>query len=222
MVLAESPPALWWPFLDALPVDGGSISVIAPRSGTGSTVGCSDDLAERLDALQAELGEGPRWHAFRGGEPVLVPDVRRPGVHAGWPLFGVALGETPARAVFSFPMTLGRAVVGVADLYSRTAGDEWPADLVASAVGLAAAAAAPAVRLAARSALEESPSTPEGAAELRREVHQATGMLIVHLGVPPDEALARLEAHAFRAGRPIAEIARDVVERRLDFREQTE
>ena len=37
------------------------------------------------------------------------------------------------------------------------------------------------------------------------EVHQATGMISVQLGVSMDEAFVRLRAHAFAAGRPAAQ-----------------
>jgi len=43
------------------------------------------------------------------------------------------------------------------------------------------------------------------------EVHQASGMLMVQLGVSIEIALARLRAYAFAQGRPVSEIAREVV-----------
>jgi AmiR/NasT family two-component response regulator len=47
------------------------------------------------------------------------------------------------------------------------------------------------------------------------EVHQATGMVSVQLGVSMDEAFVRLRAHAFADGRSLRDVARDVVSRRL-------
>ena len=49
----------------------------------------------------------------------------------------------------------------------------------------------------------------------RAEVHQASGMVAVQLGVSVGDALARLRAHAFAEGRPLAAVAEDVVSRRL-------
>src|SRR6202012_1490622 len=43
------------------------------------------------------------------------------------------------------------------------------------------------------------------------EVHQATGMVSVRLGVSVDEAFVRLRAHAFADGRSLKAVARDVV-----------
>jgi AmiR/NasT family two-component response regulator len=49
------------------------------------------------------------------------------------------------------------------------------------------------------------------------QVHQASGMVTVQAGVSIDEAFLMLRAHAFATGRPVAEVAKDVVERRLRF-----
>jgi hypothetical protein len=51
----------------------------------------------------------------------------------------------------------------------------------------------------------------------RAEVHQATGMILAQLGVPAQEAFVRLRAHAFATRRPLDDVARDVVARRLVF-----
>jgi AmiR/NasT family two-component response regulator len=48
-------------------------------------------------------------------------------------------------------------------------------------------------------------------------VHQATGVISVQLGVDLAEALVRLRAHAYVRDRPVAEIAADVLARRLRF-----
>jgi hypothetical protein len=48
-------------------------------------------------------------------------------------------------------------------------------------------------------------------------VHQATGMISVQLGVSLAEALLRLRAHAYGQDRPVADVAADVVGRRMRF-----
>jgi AmiR/NasT family two-component response regulator len=47
------------------------------------------------------------------------------------------------------------------------------------------------------------------------EVYQAQGMVMVDLGVSLADALVRLRAYAFVEGRPVAEVARDVVAGRV-------
>jgi hypothetical protein len=48
-------------------------------------------------------------------------------------------------------------------------------------------------------------------------VHQAAGMASAQLGVSVDEALLRLRTQAFADDRQVADLARDVVDRRLRF-----
>ena len=49
------------------------------------------------------------------------------------------------------------------------------------------------------------------------QVHQATGMILVQLGVGAEAAFARLRAYAYAHDRRLGDVARDVVERRLRF-----
>jgi len=47
------------------------------------------------------------------------------------------------------------------------------------------------------------------------EIDQATGMLTVQLGVSAAEAFARLRAYAYARDRRLADVANDIVARRL-------
>ena len=44
-------------------------------------------------------------------------------------------------------------------------------------------------------------------------------MILAQLDISATEAFIRLRAHAFATGRPVQELAHDVVTRMLDFRE---
>ena len=57
----------------------------------------------------------------------------------------------------------------------------------------------------------------DGLSDSRAEVYQAIGMISVQLGVSLEEAFVRLRAHAFASGAALADIADDVVSRRLRF-----
>lgn len=203
------------PFVQLLPVAGASLSVAAGSSQ--STVGATDAIAAQLEQLQFDLGEGPHWDALRGGREVLVPDVREG--RSTWPVFAGEVAALDVGAVFAFPLTLGAVTVGVVDLYRSTPGVLSPGD-VSTARSLAVVAAAPAIQIAARAASQEGPPDGASTAELRRVVHQATGMLLVQLGVTATEAFARLRAHAFASGVPLELVAQDVVARRLTFRDE--
>jgi len=170
-----------------------------------------------LDELQFELGEGPQWEAFQRAVPVLHPDL-----HGATPvasmLFGQALLSLPVGALFAFPMLVGAAAVGVVGLYRSTRGALDP-EALQLAARLTERATIPAVSNAMQTAQTDGDSASSTAPTMRREVHQATGILLVELGLTADESFAQLRAYAFAAQRPIREVARDVVERRLDFRD---
>ena len=201
-------------FVELLPVTGASISVFG-EAGRQSTICASDAVAARLDDLQFELGEGPHWEALRSGLPVLSSNLLA-DENPGWPVFGGAAAELGIRAMFAFPVVIGAVMVGVVDLYRTTPG-ELGGSAMATALSLASSVAGPAVRQAVRSAGDDVPAEGETAAAVRREVHQATGMILAQLDTTATEAFSRLRAHAFATGRPVQEVAHDVVNRRLDF-----
>lgn len=205
--------ALCAPFVAALPVTGVSVSVVG---GSGqSTIGASDVVAARVEELQFDLGEGPHWVAVRTGMPALAPDVCGSD-GSEWPVLAQAIRQVGVCAVFAFPLRMGAVTVGVVDMYRVEPGPLGVAER-ARAVSLAAAAAGPALRIAARSARRKVPSAAL-LPELRREVHQATGMVLVQLDSSATDAFARLQAHAFSTGQTLEEVAHAVVTRRLSFR----
>ena len=203
------------PFLNGLLVTGASMTVLA-TSNHQLTIHSTDRVAARLEELQFELGEGPHWQALRSGRPALIPEV-----HAAdwseWPMFGAALGGLGAGAIFAFPMAIGAATVGVINLY-RTDSGGLTSRALATARALAWSAAEPALRAAALSADSEAQYGVIEAPEMRREVHQATGVVLVQLGISPTDAFLRLRGHAFSTGCSVEDVARDVVEHRVDFR----
>jgi hypothetical protein len=202
------------PFVAAFPIDGASISVLAGPA-TGLTVSASDVVANRLDELQFDLGEGPCWSALAHRLPVLM-DARADVTD--WPAFRQAVASDAIAdrvgAMFAFPLTIGTLDIGAIDLYS---GDSRPLspDLVEEASSLADIAAWRVLRTILQDPAQGYDAESIGYS--RREVHQATGMIIVQLGVSPEDAELLLRAHAFAGERTVREVAKDVVARRLDF-----
>lgn len=202
-------------FVEFLPVTGASISVF-DEAGNQSTICASDDTAARLEELQFELGEGPHWEALRTGRLVLVPDLHSESP-SRWPMFSEAALQIAVGAVFAFPLTMGAVTIGVVDVYSSKPG-RLSESTVSTAINLAGSVTLPAARLAIRSAdRDDACATVGTASELRRDVHQATGMILAQMNVSATEAFVLLRAHAFSNGRSVQEIAQDVVARRLDF-----
>lgn len=208
-------PDLCLPFVRRLPVTGASISVFN-RSGSQSSVCSSDRLAARIDELQFELGEGPQWETVRTGARVLIPDIAG-DFHSAWPMFGAAIRDLDIGAFFTVPLVMGAVTVGVVGLYRTTAGELSSRDLSAVAA-IAAVTAGPAVDRAVATAGEDVSPESAIAPAMRREVHQATGMILVQLDTTATIAYSRLRAYAFANGRTVQDVAHDVVSRQLSFR----
>lgn len=200
-------------FIDVLPVTGAALSAFS-GSEQETMLHTSDSLAARLDELQFDLGEGPRWEAARTRRPVLLPYVRSMA-HDRWPVFGKALADTDAQALFVFPLVVGALDIGVVELYRTTPGELGDSDLVAARALVDGAAWSLLRRVLV-------PESGNGSAELglspsRREIHQATGMVLAQAGGTAADALLLLRGHAFAHGQTVRETSAEVLERRLDF-----
>jgi hypothetical protein len=201
--------------VSSLGVGGAGISMTA-TGGALATVCASDDTAARIEELQFTLGEGPCFDALARGGPVLVADLTDPsqGVAARWPGFTAGAAEVGVRAVFAFPLRIGAIRLGAMDLYRERPGELTPGQLGAALMAADEAALA----LPQLSATEELDGDSTVRSSYRLEVHQASGMVAIQLGVSLAEALARLRAYAYAADRPVNEVAADVVALRLRFR----
>jgi hypothetical protein len=219
---ASSPDRSGWvgddpcrPFVEQLFVTGASISVIG-RQMRRMTVCSSDSVAGRLEGLQFDLGEGPQWEVMKTGMPVLSADLS-PRATASWPVFGDAAARLGAAALFAFPLAMGAVTVGVISLYRTTPG-ALDARMLALARSLTNQVAGAAVKATICSAEAKVAPEATGTATMRREVHQATGMILVQLEISATEAFSLLRGHAFASSRTMEDVATDVVARRLDFR----
>jgi hypothetical protein len=199
-----------------LPVDGAGISLIGDQ-GVQLMVSATDELARTLEELQFTLGEGPCLDAFNAGRPTAEPDLTTATGAVRWPGFGPAATDCGIAAVFAFPLQLGGIRLGVLDLYRSTSGVLDEAQ-TAEALAFADAATVLLLHLQGQAPPGQLPGQIDAALASRAEVHQATGMISVQAGVPLADALARLRARAFAAGRPLGDVAGDVVARRLRFR----
>jgi hypothetical protein len=201
-----------------LSLKGAGLSLMVDGELRGAT-GVSDLGIAMVQELQLTLGEGPCVDAWTSRAPVLEANLADPEI-VRWPAFAQAGVDAGVLAVFAFPLHLGAIRIGVLVLYRGHPGilsaDEMAYGLVladmATQVLLALQAGAPADVLH-----EVLASEPAHWAE----VHQATGMVSVQLGVSLDEAFVRLRAHAFAEGLPLRIVAREIVTRRHRLQEPT-
>jgi GAF domain-containing protein len=196
-----------------LDVDGAAISLLT-ASTSRETLCATDATAELLEDLQFGLGEGACMEAALTGRPVLVPDLHHSTETSRWPIFAAAVMEqSEVGALFAVPLQWGTINLGVLDLYRKAPGSLSNAQL-RDAISSA--------NIAALMFLGVRTDPGDGqwldhSLHGRAEIHQATGMVLVQLGISATDALARMRAYAFVEQRLLADVAHDVVTRRLCF-----
>jgi hypothetical protein len=176
----------------------------------------SDDVSFLIERLQFELGEGPCVDAHREERPVHEPNLAASDP-SRWVAFSPPALDAGVQAIFAFPLRIGGVGLGALDLYRNRTG---PLDDDQHSNALVAA------EIAAASILSMQAGVPgdELADELSRDdfrhvVHQAAGMVSVQLDISVAQALVRLRARAFSDGRPVIDVASEVVDRTLRFRD---
>lgn len=202
----------------ALSASGAGISLMTEQGVRGATA-ASDPLSERLEELQFVLGEGPCMEAFASRRPVLVPDLGElDGTSdARWPFYRTAAHQDGLRAVFAFPLQIGASRLGVMDVFRDRAGPLSGAEL-ADALAFADVAVDTLLDRQEGAGDTGGLSADDGDdSGYRAELFQAQGMVMVQLGVSLAEAMARIRAYAYAEDRRLAEVAREVVARRLRF-----
>jgi hypothetical protein len=175
---------------------------------------CStDEVSHLIEDLQYTLGEGPCVDAYQLDVVVAEPDLADPASRR-WPFFTPSAVQAGVRAVFGFPMRVGAVRLGALNFYRAARG---PLSVEQHADALVVA------EVTARWVLEVQAGAPPGAvaaeleasADFHFAVHNAAGIVSVQEGISVTDALIRLQAHAFSADRLLADVARDVIARRL-------
>jgi hypothetical protein len=199
-------------FLSVLPVAGAAVSTIGEVLGS-ETIAASDSQAARLDELQFDLGEGPCWDAMRSAYPVLAPSIGTTG-RTRWPSFTQSIVTDGVNSVFAFPLAVGPLRFGAVDLYSTA-----PVSLSDTQAQQAEAMAEVISRHVLRRALASIGDDGDEvvSAFSRRLIHQASGVVLAQIGISADDARLVIQGQAFAAGRPMMDVAQDILDGRLRF-----
>jgi hypothetical protein len=198
--------------------DGAWVTAASGR-GPDFVMCVTGPVSEQLAELQLMLGEGPCHEVLASAAPVLAADLGDEAWGRRWPGFALEARRAGAAAVFAFPLMIGAIRAGVMGLYRGVSGPLGPH--FGDCLILADAAT---VLLLDSAGDGETDGNGDGAgldgqapdlALHRAEIDQATGMLTVQLGVTAAEAFVRLRAYAYAQDRRLAEVASDIVARRL-------
>ncbi|MCP2336343.1 GAF and ANTAR domain-containing protein [Actinomadura rupiterrae] len=202
-------------------VDGAQVS-LWDEDGQSTPLCSVGPLSDRLEELRFTTGEGPAIEALRTGGPVLVSDLDDGRSARRWPLFVPGALDLGVQAMFALPLQIGAAQLGVLELNRHRPG---PLDREPLADALSFAG------LALQTVLDEQSGfrgrrVVDGHAldgnildgwfsdlfsPRRAEVHQATGMVAVHLNVGIAEALARMRAYAYAHDEPLGRVASRII-----------
>jgi hypothetical protein len=210
---------------------------VAAASGRGlDFVMCvTDPVSEQLAEVQLMLGEGPCHDVLATAAPVLAADLGDDESSRRWPAFTPEARQLGAAAGYVFPLVIGAIRAGVMGLYRSTAGPlssrqlgdclllaDTATMLLLDSLADGAGPAADGHRDGDGHGHGARPAgqPPELAAH-RAEIDQATGMLTVQLGVSVSAAFARLRAYAYTHDRRLADVAADIVARRLRLHPDT-
>jgi hypothetical protein len=197
---------------DLLDVSGVGVMLMAERTHQG-TLYATDETIRRLEDLQNAMAEGPCIDSYTLGRPVLEDDLADGG-RRSWPLLAPAALEAGIVALFSFPLQIDAASIGALNLY-RDRAEPLSAGQVDDARLLAAMTTREVLVLQAEAVSGTLPALIADLSGDRAIIEQATGMVAAQLDTDVVVAGRQLRTSALDQERPLAEVARDVVARKL-------
>ncbi len=180
--------------------DSAGITLVTNRGVVHSAVS-TDTLHEKVNALQAELHEGPCLDALWREEVVVVPDLAKDD---RWPRWRpAAVDAFRLRSMLCVRLFTHEEQLGSLNFFSRTPG-ALSEDDVEEAVAIAAQAAV------AYSAAD-SHTNLTTAMSNRTVIGQATGLTMAKYGLSSVAALALLKRLSSEQNRKLALIAAEIV-----------
>lgn len=176
-------------------------------------IAATHDSTEYLEKLQVYRREGPCLDSVRAGTVVSCDDLDSEGDR--WPEFSRQALAEGYRAVYAVPLCLRADVVGGLNLFRDSTRRMSDTDQK-TAQQLATAAAIGILHRRAVTKLDTVNKQLEKALQNRIVIEQAKGFLAALHRVAPRAAFNQLRTYSRPRGIPVAEVARAVLDRRLD------
>src|ERR1700756_4938511 len=171
------------------------------------TVGASDRLAQKIDELERRAGDGPCVDAIEEETPQIDPNLTTRSV---WPkLASILVAETPVRGAMGFRLLVNKRKGAALNLFSNT--PNMFDDESAGRAAVLASFASVAINAVAKG--EDAASLRRGLLS-NREIGKAVGMLMMLHDMTEDQAFDLLRRHSQGLNIKLAEVAREVIERR--------
>lgn len=198
--------------VDVLDADGAGVTV-ADRDGLLRYVTATDERAARIERVQEETQQGPCMSAYLADEAVAVSDVREVD---RWPEYMEVADDLGFHSVLGVPLVSEVSKVGALNIYNESP-RVWSEDDISAAWVFADMAT---VYLLRTSQLQEASRLAEqlqGALDSRVLIEQAKGMVARRNDIDVDEAFRLIRSHARDHRLGLSDLARDVVDRRIDI-----
>ncbi|MFC8502826.1 ANTAR domain-containing protein [Pedococcus sp. NPDC057267] len=188
--------------------------MLVDQEGNLSLVASSSEQTRLLELLQIQTEEGPCPQCVRERRAVTVPDIAASADE--WPQFARAAGEAGFTSVQALPLRLRNDTIGGLNLFNSV--DRPPLSAAEQRIAQSLADVATIGILQQRASQRASllAEQLQSALTSRIVVEQAKGVIAERGGVDMDAAFAHLRSWSRAHRRKLAEVADDVVQRRLD------
>ncbi|WP_430332881.1 GAF and ANTAR domain-containing protein [Rhodococcus sp. ACT016] len=194
--------------VELVAIDAAGI-LLTDERGHLASVACTTKSVHTLEQLELADARGPCYDCFTTERPLV--NLGRDATSARWPRFQHLADEVGFGAVHAVPLQLGNQVIGSLNMFCVAPG-RLPAQDVDTSRALG--------RIATIGLLHErtTRSAQEEAAQLRQAltsrviIEQAKGMLAESAGCTPAVAFEALRRYARTHGRPLHDIAAEVVD----------
>lgn len=178
------------------------------QEGALHVVAASSEAVRLIDERQLEDAEGPLITALEGGHQVLEVDAQDPDER--WPRFGSLVRAIGFQHLYAIPLCAKSEVVGVLDVFDR-GGHQIPRGRMDWLRTLATGAANSIIAGRSARQLSELATQLQQALDSRILIEQSKGVIATSLEISIDAAFELLRGHSRNHGRPIREVARDVI-----------
>ena len=186
--------------LTGIPGAGHAGITLVTDSGRLESRATTGAMPEKLDALQAEVGEGPCLQALWAQQTVRVDDLAS---DERWTAFTSRAVEAGVRSMLCFQLFVRGRTLGALNLYAEQP-RAFPQE--SEAIGLVFATHA-AIALSAAQEIEQLRTARDSYAI----IGQATGILMERYGLDADRAFAALSRTSQDTNTRLREVARRVV-----------
>jgi transcriptional regulator with GAF, ATPase, and Fis domain len=198
--------------VELLDVDAAGLMLV-DQQGRLQQMAASRQDSELLDLFELQTQEGPCLDCYETGAPVVNVGAAEGAVR--WPTFFPAVLNAGYTSVHAIPLRLREQVIGAINLFVRSERDLTEDDL-ALGRGLADMAT---IGLLQERAVHQQQILAEqlqGALTSRVRVEQAKGMVAERQNIEVAVAFNIIRSHARRQGRPLAEVAAEIIDGTID------